>query len=228
MQRENSPLDIYREDLQGALGGLKGMAFKFMTRAIERYGEGVLDVPDEAVKVWSDLHIGHANIIRYCNRPFENVEEMDATLWSNWQMGVEPGETLVCVGDMWFGFSSDPRPVPEGHQKLLVIGNHDLTKGGNLRVTEFDDAKALLTSEGDPKLIFTHAPLPNVPQGCVNVHGHTHQNTRPPDSPHINVSVEQLEYSPIGLERLRLLARAIIDGEAPEGETRMERVRIVE
>ena len=225
MLQEKTPLDIYREDLQAALGGRRGRAYKQMSLALEEYGEGVLDVPDESVKVWSDLHIGHANIIRYCNRPFNNVDEMDAALWANWQTCVEPGDTLICVGDMWFGFSTEPRPVPAGHHTMLVIGNHDLAKGGILRVTEFDDVKALLTSEGDPRLIFTHAPLPNVPEGYVNIHGHTHEKIRPPDSPHINVSVEQLEYCPIALTLLRQLARTILAGKAPEGETTLERIR---
>lgn len=100
----------------------------------------------------------------------------------------------------------EPRPVPEGRLKLLVIGKHHLTKGGNLRVTVFDDVEALLTLEGDPRLIFTHALLRNDPQGCANVHDHTLQRFRLPDSPHINFAVDQLEYRQIALPRVHRLA----------------------
>ena len=165
MLEEKSPLNIYRRDLQTALGGRKGRAYKAMKRALNEYRECVLDVPDERVKVWSDLHIGHANVIGYCDRPFRNVEQMDETLWMNWQLGVEEGETLVCVGDMWFGHAEEPRPIPRRHHKILVIGNHDLTNAGKLKVTEFDEVVALLTSQGDPPLVFTHCPLPTVPTG---------------------------------------------------------------
>ena len=95
-----------------------------------------------------------------------------------------------------------------GRVKALVVGNHDLNADASLRVQHFDPVRALLNSPGDPPLIFTHAPLPNVPAGHVNV-GHTHDRMAPVDGPHICVSVEQIEYRPIRLERLRRLARRL-------------------
>ena len=227
-QTARSPLNLYREDLREALGR-GGTTLRAMRRAVNEYGAGVLEVDDGSVKVWSDLHLGHTNIISYQNRPFHDVHEMNETLWTNWQLGVDPNDTLVCVGDIALGegLSEETwervRAAP-GRSKVLVVGNHDLTGQGLLRVGGFHRAKAVLVSAGDPPLIWTHAPVPNVPAGHVNIHGHMHGNLKPPGSPHINVSVEQLAYRPVALTRIRSLARALVAGESPPGATTLERI----
>lgn len=182
--------------------------------------------------VWSDLHLGHDNIIRYTNRPFADAEAMDAALYDNWAMTVGRNDELIFVGDLAMRKAVGPHTWQRirngmGARKRLVIGNHDLTGSGSLRVDGFDEIGAVMFADGDPPLVFTHIPLTLVPEGCVNIHGHTHDEA-PWDSPHINVSVEQLAYRPVALTRLSLLARELAAGRYPPGDTTLERLRAIE
>ena len=113
-----------------------------------------------------------------------------------------------------------------GHRKHLVIGNHDLS-GGELRVGGFDDVWSVLVSGGTPPLIWTHYPLQEVPDGYVNIHSHEH-GAPPRRSRHINVSVEQLEYEPVCLARVRRLAQVLVAGLHPPGKTTIERIEGLE
>ncbi len=225
---------VYAHDLdawmRGALGPTNRHSRK-MYRAMLRMLD---DLPvreletDGRVWVWSDLHLGHENIIRYTNRPFRNANEMDKALYANWRSRVGEADTLVFVGDfaMRHALCEDTwRRVRQGvgRVKHLVAGNHDLTGSGSLRVAGFDFISSLLWVDGDPPLLFTHLPLKNLPQGWVNLHGHTHADP-PLRSPHINVSVEHLDYSPVALDRLRRLARELVAGHVPEGSTTLEQL----
>ena len=67
----------------------------------------------------------------------------------------------------------------------------------------------------------------DVPEGHVNIHGHAH-GAPPRRSAHINVAVEQLDYQPVGLDRLRRLARALAAGHYPPGATTLERIAHLE
>ena len=79
-----------------------------------------------AVFFTSDLHIYHANVIRYCTRPFTSIEHMNEMLVKNWNEIVGPEDTVYCLGDFAMAF----RPVETFTRRLngikyLVPGNHD-------------------------------------------------------------------------------------------------------
>ena len=54
--------------------------------------------------IWytSDLHLGHANVIRHCGRPFADADEMDTALIKNWNARVHRNDTVYIVGDFLF------------------------------------------------------------------------------------------------------------------------------
>jgi calcineurin-like phosphoesterase family protein len=74
----------------------------------------------------SDLYLGHANIIKHCNRPFEDVSKMDDALIDNWNMRVHRDDTIYIVGDLMFRVKSPENCLERlKGKKHLVVGNHD-------------------------------------------------------------------------------------------------------
>ena len=47
----------------------------------------------------SDLHIGHENILRFENRPFADINEMNNKIIENWNSRVCNGDTVYILGD---------------------------------------------------------------------------------------------------------------------------------
>lgn len=75
----------------------------------------------------SDLHLGHANIIRYCDRPFADVDAMNRGLVERWNAVVAPADTVWVLGDVAMGRISESLPVVGSLNgtKHLLSGNHD-------------------------------------------------------------------------------------------------------
>lgn len=42
----------------------------------------------------SDLHFGHINILRHCDRPFADIDEMDRELIARWNRRVTPQDDV--------------------------------------------------------------------------------------------------------------------------------------
>ena len=76
----------------------------------------------------SDLHFGHENAIRFDNRPFKTVEEMDAELVRRWNAKVGKGDLVYVLGDMiWKSGNGQAEQLIKSlnGQIILIKGNHD-------------------------------------------------------------------------------------------------------
>lgn len=185
--------------------------------------------PDRPAWVWSDLHLHHKNIIRYCDRPFATVDDMDEHLHREWRHAVGDDECILCGGDVAFGhrlnLARRELLASAPGKKMLVIGNHDFWRG-EVKTLGFDEAWMALVVKTDPPLLVTHLPLRTVPPGTVNVHGHVHNHPLG-QGRHINICVEHTEYRPLPLEALVRLAETLVEGRVPDGETTVERLRTI-
>lgn len=160
----------------------------------------------------SDLHLGHANIIRYCSRPFlvSDVAEMDRILINNWNFAISPQSRVFYLGDLRYG--EQALGTKEYRQKLngkitFIRGNHDDGELGAVPSSTLNYKKLRFLLVHDP------ADIPPDFDGWT-IHGHHHNN----DLRHfpfinfvdrrINVSAEVIRYVPVGLNEICTLIQS--------------------
>ena len=75
----------------------------------------------------ADTHFGHANIIKYCDRPFDSVESMRSGLVRRWNEVVAADDRVLVLGDFALGRLDDSLGVLAdlNGTKDLIVGNHD-------------------------------------------------------------------------------------------------------
>jgi calcineurin-like phosphoesterase family protein len=75
----------------------------------------------------SDTHFGHDNIIKFCDRPFANIEEMDYKLIENWNKKVPQDGLVFHLGDFaWGGYEFWKKIRDQLNGEIILIkGNHD-------------------------------------------------------------------------------------------------------
>lgn len=157
------------------------------------------------VYVISDTHFNHANIIKYCNRPYATVPEMNEALIKNWNSVVTNEDTVYFLGD--FALGKRDNIIEIGNQlnghKILVMGNHD-----RVTATAFTDAgfetiykkpTLIKFEEYGMEILFSHAPVFEPLYQHYNIHGHIH-DVIGNDAKHFCACVEQINYTPILLD----------------------------
>lgn len=80
--------------------------------------------------IWftSDTHFSHEAIMRFCSRPFKDVEQMNEALIDNWNGAVGKEDVVFHLGDFCFGGSAEwMKTLDRLNGKIyLCLGNHDL------------------------------------------------------------------------------------------------------
>ena len=160
--------------------------------------------------IWliSDTHFGHENILKYSNRPFSSVEEMDETLIERWNSVVRAGDKVYHLGDVFFGPKENFQKIWTrlNGSKRLIVGNHDDIK--YLSAGSFFKKVYMWRVFTEHNLLLTHVPIHEesiheriVVAGGVNVHGHIHEKSSP-KGPYKCVCVEHTNYYPIHIEEV--------------------------
>ena len=186
----------------------------------------------------ADHHFGHANIIRYCSRPFADADAMNRAMVDRWNDVVASGDEVWILGDLVMG----QRPVNLAAHvsrlrgtKILLPGNHDscwrghkkgprhaaayLELGGISRIVDDPEPVELC---GQPVRL-NHFPyrldtrydlkfMDHRPadDGCWLLHGHIHEKWRQRGR-QINVGVDAWNFFPVSDDTL---AEIIIAGPA--------------
>lgn len=138
------------------------------------------------MKVWicSDTHFGHFNIIRYCNRPYNGIEQMDSALIHNWNEVVADDDIVFFLGDFCFAKTAESKITTwrlttalKGH-KIIVKGNHDFKQ---LTYTELGwDYECYQELVLFDRFSFRHRPddlIKDSPNFDFIFYGHVHNNT---------------------------------------------------
>lgn len=130
----------------------------------------------------SDTHFGHKNIIRYDNRPFDSVEEMDEAMIQLWNETVNDTDAVYILGDFsWYKEDKTASILEKlkGH-KILIKGNHDRVSSKVARyfdrVCDYAEVK-----DNGRKVIMSHYPMPfwnGQHRDTVHLYGHVHNSSQ--------------------------------------------------
>jgi calcineurin-like phosphoesterase family protein len=156
----------------------------------------------------ADTHFGHTAIIRYQNRPFSSVEQMDDALIAAWNACVAPGDTVYHLGDFCYRSTkgADAYLARLNGTVHLISGNHDEHTVAEHRGL-FASVQSMLTVKVEgQRIVLFHYPLrewPHAYTGAWHLFGHVHGNLD--DQPHgfsLDVGVDSHQFRPWSFKEL--------------------------
>ena len=156
----------------------------------------------------SDWHLDHANIIEYCDRPFENVSRMNKRILHNYREAVAEGDIVYFLGDLAMRGSDNLNWYINTFGKLpgikhLVKGNHDRLSMWQYETAGFMSIHSALHLEL-LDLYLVHDPAKSVVLRHKDwICGHVHNLFGKRLGPNVvNVSVDVWDFKPASLEEV--------------------------
>jgi calcineurin-like phosphoesterase family protein len=158
--------------------------------------------------IWlvGDTHFYHTNIIKYCNRPFSSIDEMNEKLIENWNRVVKASDTVYHLGD--FGFAKKELLLAAfkrlNGNKHLIRGNHDKD---SLKLPWASQHDLFDFSCDDKFYALCHYPLRTWNKsfhGARMCHGHTHGMLKPWGWS-CDVGVDCWDFTPVNVDTLEQL-----------------------
>jgi calcineurin-like phosphoesterase family protein len=172
----------------------------------------------------SDTHFGHANIIKYAMRPYENVDQMNEDLIKRWNSVVGPDDIVFHLGDFMFGNINrfwEYRSRLNG-KIYLIHGNHDykLMCEGNIEEGFEDICSQMNICVDGQKIYLSHFPFLTFDgifkdKPSWQLFGHVHSNKNhpytSPDMPRLNyllptqydVGTDNNDYTPVSFAQVK-------------------------
>lgn len=162
----------------------------------------------------SDTHFGHENVLCMCDRPFDNIDDMNEELIRRWNAKVTGNDIVYIIGDMFYR-CSNPEDILRRlkGKKHLVIGNHDGSWMSKINLNQYFECveKFVEVSDGKRGLTLCHYPLLTWKHAKKNymIHGHIHSDTSSDYWPLIkvrdrvlNAGVDINNFEPVTFEEL--------------------------
>jgi len=134
--------------------------------------------------ITSDLHFGHANIMKFCpvtRARFRDVTDMREQMIADWNASVAPEDETFILGDFAFLPAKDAVDILRrlNGTKILIEGNHDrkMLNDPAFR-SEFKEVHSYLRyNHNGQVVIMFHYPIHEWDQmhrGAVHFYGHVH------------------------------------------------------
>ncbi len=158
----------------------------------------------------ADLHFNHSGVLRYCNRPWKTVKEMNEALVERWNATVRRESDIVWVlGDFAFKHPDGDDIAQIFHRlrgvKHLVIGNHDERNPQVLRLPWERQEKLVTFRDQGRRAELSHYPLETWKgghYGSLMLHGHCHGSLKRVIPHRFDVGVDVFPDGPVDFETL--------------------------
>lgn len=169
--------------------------------------------------IWftGDTHFGHANVLDFCERPWDTIEAMNDALVDAINERVAPTDTLYHLGDFSFKMTVDAARELRGRIRCRDIrwvpGNHDKDWSQSAVAGTFvvEPAISTLKLDGGRKVVMCHYPImdwPGLGHGSIHLHGHIHapraynEWNRGMRLLRYDVGVDANDYAPVSLDEV--------------------------